>query len=113
MKPNQYHPTRDFLLLERHTARLMTPGGLHIPATEERLQTYDIVAVGPKIEDERLKVGACCACGKYAGQDLKELGENYLVVREEEVVALVDADARAVSPKGVEVKIPMPVLGQS
>ncbi len=71
-----------------------SPGGIYIPDTaKEKPQEGEIVAVGPGKLDEtgkripmEVKVGDKVLFSKYAGSEYKENGEEYLVVREDDIL---------------------------
>jgi chaperonin GroES len=72
-------------------------GGLYIPDTaKEKPQQGEIIAVGPgRYEDSKLvpmsvKVGDKVLYGKYSGTEVTIEGENYLILRESDVLAVVN-----------------------
>ena len=72
-------------------------GGIIIPDTaKEKPQEAEVVAVGPgRLENgERialeLKEGDKVLIGKYSGTEVKLEGEEYLIMREEDVLAVVE-----------------------
>ncbi|HEX8212127.1 MAG TPA: co-chaperone GroES [Longimicrobium sp.] len=71
-------------------------GGLYIPDTaKEKPQQGEVVAVGPgKVEDGarvemELKVGDKVLYGKYSGTEVTVENEQYLILRESDVLAVV------------------------
>jgi chaperonin GroES len=71
-------------------------GGLYIPDTaKEKPQQGEVVAVGPgKVEDGKridmeLKVGDKVLYGKYSGTEVTVDNEQYLILRESDVLAIV------------------------
>ncbi|HYW09281.1 MAG TPA: co-chaperone GroES [Longimicrobium sp.] len=71
-------------------------GGLYIPDTaKEKPQQGEVVAVGPgKVEDGKrvdmeLKVGDKILYGKYSGTEVTVENEQYLILRESDVLAIV------------------------
>jgi chaperonin GroES len=71
-------------------------GGLYIPDTaKEKPQQGEVVAVGPgKVEDGKrvdmeLKVGNKVLYGKYSGTEVTLGDEQYLILRESDVLAIV------------------------
>ena len=72
----------------------VSAGGIYIPDTaKEKPQEGKVVAVGPgRLTDEgtrvamELKVGDIVVYSKYAGTEYKEGGQEYLVVREDDVL---------------------------
>ena len=72
-------------------------GGLYIPDTaKEKPQQGEIIAVGPgKYEDGKLvpmsvKVGDKVLYGKYSGTEVTIDNENYLILRESDVLAIIN-----------------------
>jgi chaperonin GroES len=72
-------------------------GGLYIPDTaKEKPQQGEIVAIGPgKYEDGKLvpmsvKVGDKVLYGKYSGTEVTLDNENYLILRESDVLAVIN-----------------------
>jgi len=73
-------------------------GGLYIPDTaKEKPQQGEIVAVGPgRFEKDKrvpmeVKVGDKVLYGKYSGTEVTIEGDQYLILRESDVLALVEA----------------------
>ncbi len=72
-------------------------GGLYIPDTaKEKPQQGEIIAIGPgRYEDGKLipmgvKVGDKVLFGKYSGTEVTIEGENYLILRESDVLAVIN-----------------------
>lgn len=73
-------------------------GGIIIPDTaKEKPQEGEVVAVGPgKVLDNgqrqalSVAVGNKILYGKYAGTEVKYQGENYLIMREDDVLAIIE-----------------------
>jgi chaperonin GroES len=74
-----------------------TPGGIILPDTaKEKPQKGKIVAVGPgKLDDNgkrvamEVKKGDVVLYGKYSGTEIKVDGEEYLILRESDILAIV------------------------
>jgi chaperonin GroES len=74
-------------------------GGLYIPDTaKEKPQEGEVVAVGKgkRLEDGKVvvldvQVGDRILFGKYSGSDIKLDGEEYMIMREDEVLGILDA----------------------
>jgi len=71
-------------------------GGIIIPDTaKEKPQEAEVVAVGPgKLEEGKrvepeVKVGDKVLIGKYSGTEVKLDGEEYLIMREDDILAIV------------------------
>jgi chaperonin GroES len=85
-------PLADRVLVEAAAAEDKTAGGIIIPDTaKEKPQKGTVVAVGPGKKDEPMtvKVGDSVLYGKYAGTEITVDGENYLIMRESDIVAVI------------------------
>ncbi|MEX0950697.1 MAG: co-chaperone GroES [Gammaproteobacteria bacterium] len=91
-------PLQDRVIIKRTEEERTTSGGIVIPdsATEKPIKG-EVIAVGSgKILDngERraldLKVGDKVLYGKYSGTEVKVEGEEYLVMREEDIMAVIE-----------------------
>ncbi len=90
-------PLHDRILVRRTTEEDKTPGGLFIPDTaKEKPQKGQVVAAGKgrvledgKVLPLEIKVGDSILFSKYAGTELKLNGEEYLMMREEDVLGIV------------------------
>ena len=91
-------PLHDRILLKRKTEEERTAGGLYIPdSAKERATQATVVAVGKgrTLQDGtviplKLKVGDSVLFGKYAGSEIKQDGEELLLMREDEILAVID-----------------------
>ena len=89
-------PLSDRLLVRRLEEVETKKGGIIIPDTaKEKPQQAEVVAVGPgKFEDGKrvpldVKKGDKVLIGKYSGSEVKIDGTDYVIIREEEVLAIV------------------------
>lgn len=85
-------PLADRVVIKPAIAEEKTAGGIIIPDTaREKPQKGQIVAVGDGKKDEPLtvKVGDNVLYGKYAGTEITIEGDDYLIMRESDVVAIV------------------------
>jgi len=91
-------PLHDRVIVKRMEEERKTASGIVIPDTAtERPDQGEIVAVGPGKRDDSgkliamdLKVGDRVLFGKYSGQSVKVDGEELLVMREEDVMGVVE-----------------------
>jgi chaperonin GroES len=91
-------PLHDRLLVKRIEEGEQKVGGIIIPDTaKEKPQQGKVVAVGNgKVKDDGgrialdVKAGDTILFGKYSGQEIKLDGEEFLIMREEEVLAIID-----------------------
>ena len=85
-------PLADRVLVEAAPAETKTAGGLIIPDTaKEKPMKGKVLAVGNGKVDEPMtvKVGDTVLYGKYAGTELKYEGKDYLIMKEEEIYAII------------------------
>jgi chaperonin GroES len=91
-------PLHDRVILQRLDAETKSPGGIVIPETAaEKPIRGKVVAVGKgkiledgKVRPLDVKVGDHVLFGKYSGTEVKLDGEEYLVMREEDVMAVLE-----------------------
>lgn len=86
-------PLADRVLIEPAPAETKTVGGIIIPDTaKEKPLQGTIVAVGKGTKDEEmvLKEGDTVLYGKYAGTELEFEGKKYLIMRQSDVVAVLE-----------------------
>ncbi|HAC31290.1 MAG TPA: co-chaperone GroES [Treponema sp.] len=86
-------PLADRVLLKQEKAETKTASGIIIPETaQEKTQTATVEAVGPGTEKEKItvKAGDRVMYDKYAGTQLKIDGEDYLIVKNSDIIAVVE-----------------------
>jgi len=91
-------PLSDRVIVRPLEAEEMTAGGLYIPDTaKEKPMQGEIVAVGPgKISDDgkliamEVAVGDKVLYGKYSGTEVTAADEDYLIMRENDIFAVID-----------------------
>ena len=91
-------PLRDRIVIRRIEEAEQRIGGIIIPDTaKEKPQQGRVVAVGHgRVTDEGkvlpldVKAGDTILFGKYSGTEIKLDGEEYLIIREEEVLGVVE-----------------------
>jgi len=92
-------PLRDRILVKRVEEEEQRVGGIIIPDTaKEKPQQGKVVAVGKgRVTDKGetfpldVKVGDTVLFGKYAGNEIKLDGEEFLIMREEDVLGVIGA----------------------
>jgi chaperonin GroES len=85
-------PLADRVIIEPAAAEEKTSGGIIIPDTaKEKPQRGTVVAVGPGKKDEPMTVkpGDVVLYGKYAGTEISHEGDDYLIMRESDIVAII------------------------
>ena len=85
-------PLADRVVIEPAAAEQKTASGIIIPDTaKEKPQQGTVVAVGPGTKDNKmtLKVGDKVIYGKYAGTEFHLDGKDYMIMRENDVIAII------------------------
>ena len=98
-------PLRDHVFLRRIDEEGLSKGGIMIPDTaKEKPMQGDVVAVGPGARNERgdavplgVKPGDRVLFGKWSGSEVKLDGGDLLIVKETDILAVVDGAAGAAS----------------
>ena len=96
-------PLHDRVLIKRIEEQETIRGGIIIPDTaKEKPAEGEIVAVGPGARDEKgvlvpldVKKGDRILFGKWSGTEIKLDGEDLLIMKESDVMGVVDAPALA------------------
>ena len=91
-------PLHDRVLVRRMPEEMKTAGGIIIPDTaKEKPQRGEIVATGKgrvtedgKVTPLDVKIGDKILFGKYSGTELKLNGEEYLMMREEDILGIMN-----------------------
>jgi len=99
-------PLHDRVLVRRLEEKETAKGGVIIPDTaKEKPHEGEVIAVGAgKLEKGHripldVKVGDRILFGKYTGNDITLDGEEYLILREEDILATISGIAKAASGK--------------
>ena len=85
-------PLADRVLVQPSTPETVTKGGIIIPDTaKEKPLKGIVVAAGPGKKDEpvTVKVGDSVLYGKYAGTEITVDGQEYLIMREADIFAIL------------------------
>jgi len=102
----QITPLHDRVVVRRLPEEETAKGGIIIPdSAKEKPHEGEVISVGAgKMEKGRrvpldVKAGDRILFGKYTGNDIKIDGEEYLILREEDILAKVNAIAKAAGKK--------------
>ncbi|MCV0398018.1 MAG: co-chaperone GroES [Rhizobiaceae bacterium] len=93
-----FRPLHDRILVRRIEAEEKTAGGIIIPDTaKEKPIEGEVLAVGPGARDESgklveldVKVGDHILFGKWSGTEIKLDGEDLLIMKESDVMGVID-----------------------
>lgn len=93
-------PLADRVLVRRMEEEEVKKGGIIIPDTaKEKPQKGEVLAVGPGKVDENgkripleVKVGDRILFSKYAGNEVKMEDEEYLIMREDDILAIIEEE---------------------
>ncbi|MDE5897779.1 MAG: co-chaperone GroES [Treponemataceae bacterium] len=86
-------PLADRVLVKNDKAETKTASGIIIPdAAQEKTQTAMVVAVGPGTDEEKItvSVGDHIMYDKYAGTQVKIDGEDHLVLKMADIIAVIE-----------------------
>jgi len=100
-------PLHDRIIVQRIEEGEQKIGGIIIPDTaKEKPQQGKVIAAGAgKVKDDGkrvaldVKAGDLILFGKYSGQEIKLDGEEFLIMREDEVLAVIDEEGNAKKSK--------------
>src|SRR5436853_7169313 len=100
-------PLHDRIIIQRIDEGEQKIGGIIIPdSAKEKPQQGKVIAAGAgKVKDDGkrialdVKAGDLILFGKYSGQEIKLEGEEYLIMREDEVLAVIEDGASADTKK--------------
>jgi len=98
-----FRPLGDRVLVRRVEEEEKTKGGIIIPDTaKEKPQEGEVIAVGPgarddsgKIQPLDVKVGDRILFGKWSGTEVKLDGEDLLIMKETDILGVLEAVAKA------------------
>ncbi|MCH7586445.1 MAG: co-chaperone GroES [Chloroflexi bacterium] len=91
-------PLGDRLVVKPHEEEEITPGGIVLPETaKEKPQKGEVLAVGPGSRNDDgnrvemdVSVGDMVLYAKYGGTEIKVEGDKLLILRESDILALVE-----------------------
>src|SRR5437588_8338936 len=98
-----FRPLHDRLLVRRIEPEAKTSGGIIIPDTaQEKPMEGEVIAVGPgargddgKVHPLDVKTGDRVLFGKWSGTEVKIDGEELMIMKESDVMGIVDGGAAA------------------
>ena len=94
----KFRPLHDRVLIKVLDSEEKTAGGIIIPDTaKEKPQEGEVVAIGPGIKNDQgklspldVKVGDIVLFGKYSGTEVKLDSDELVVMREDDIMAVID-----------------------
>jgi len=97
----EFRPLHDRVVVKRVEAEEKTKGGIIIPDTaKEKPQEGEVIAAGPGGRDESgklipldVKAGDRILFGKWSGTEIKLDGEDLLIMKESDVMGIVEGEA--------------------
>ena len=98
-----FRPLHDRILVRRIEAEEKTAGGIIIPDTaKEKPQEGEVLAAGPGARDESgqlqpldVRVGDRILFGKWSGTEIRLDGEDLMIMKESDVMGVIEAEAKA------------------
>jgi chaperonin GroES len=103
----KFHPLHDRILIKRIEEKETAKGGIIIPdSAKEKQQEGEVIAVGngKKTEEGKIipldvKAGDRILFGKYSGTEIKIDNEDFLILKEEEVLGVIEGKAATAGKK--------------
>jgi chaperonin GroES len=103
----KFHPLHDRILIKRIEEKETARGGIIIPdSAKEKQQEGEVIAVGNgrKTEDGKIipldvKAGDRILFGKYSGSEIKVDNEDFLILKEDEVLGVIEGRAATAGGK--------------
>ena len=97
----QFRPLHDRVVVRRIEEDKRTPGGIIIPDTaKEKPQQGEVIAAGPGARDEKgvvqpldVKAGDRILFGKWSGTEVKIYGEELLIMKESDILGVLEGAA--------------------
>ena len=97
----KFRPLHDRVVVKRIDAEDKTAGGIIIPDTaKEKPSEGEVISVGPGGRDDKgnlipieLKAGDRVLFGKWSGTEIKINGEDLLIMKESDVMGIIEAQA--------------------
>jgi chaperonin GroES len=98
-----FRPLHDRVLIRRVESEEKTAGGIIIPDTaKEKPMEGEVVAAGPgargedgKLQPMELKAGDRVLFGKWSGTEVKLEGEELIIMKESDIMGVIERDAAA------------------
>jgi chaperonin GroES len=102
-----FRPLHDRVLIKRIEEQVTAKGGIIIPDTaKEKSQEGEVVALGPgKTLDDgsvlplEVKAGDRILFGKYSGAEVRIASQDYLILREDEIIGILNQNGQAAGKK--------------
>jgi len=99
----KFRPLHDRIVIRRMEGEDKTKGGIIIPDTvKEKPQEGEVIAVGPGARDESgklvpldLKAGDIVLFGKWSGSEVKIGGQELLIMKESDIMGVIEGRAAA------------------
>ncbi|WP_193174162.1 co-chaperone GroES [Oricola nitratireducens] len=99
----KFRPLHDRILVRRIEAEEKTAGGIIIPDTaKEKPSEGEVIAAGPGARDDKgvvqpldVEAGDRILFGKWSGTEIRLDGEDYLIMKESDVMGVIESEAAA------------------
>ena len=103
MAKTKFRPLHDRVVVRRVESEAKSAGGIIIPDTaKEKPQEGEVIAVGPGARDEAgklvsldVKAGDRVLFGKWSGTEVKLNGEDLLIMKESDIMGVIEQSAEA------------------
>jgi chaperonin GroES len=103
-----FRPLHDRVVVRRVTAEEKSSGGIIIPDTaQEKPMQGEVISVGPGARNENgeivaldVKAGDRILFGKWSGTEVKLDGEELLIMKESDIMGIIEGQSAATPPAG-------------
>ena len=103
-----FRPLHDRVVIRRLNAEERTTGGIIIPDTaQEKPMQGEVIAVGPGARNEQgqlvpldVRTGDRILFGKWSGTEVKLDGEELLIMKESDIMGIIEGQATGAPPAG-------------
>lgn len=81
-------PLHDYVLLQKEEDAKTTASGIILSSNKEKSKYVKVIAMGQAIQNAGYSVGDRVLYREYAGMDLEEDNEEYILVKDEDIIAV-------------------------
>jgi chaperonin GroES len=80
-------PLADYIVAQQEQAESKTASGLYLPdSAQEKPKTAKVLAIGKNVKE--VKVGDRIVYGGYSNTEIKQSGQDYIIIKEENIYAI-------------------------
>lgn len=88
----QLIPLNKHIIVKRTAVEEKSTGGIILGESEQEKPTMGTIISFDSKTEQPIAVGMIILFGKYAGKEFKVAGEEYLIIKEDEIIAMINTD---------------------